>query len=302
MVIKLIKDRLEKTRNYLHQQLGRLVAKGNILEPELFSELEAVLIQADLGVNITGAILGQIQKEKSVSNEEEVFSIVRQELLGILKEKGVPESVQLNKNPKGPTIILILGANGSGKTTVIAKLAHKFKVAGSKVLLAAADTFRAAAIEQLEVWAQRLDVDVVKHVYGADPSAVAYDAVSAAVSRGMDFLIIDTAGRFHTKTILVEELKKIDRTINKRYPGAPHEKLLVIDATTGQNALVQAREFHQELNLTGIVVTKLDGTAKGGVLVGIQKELGVPVKFIGIGQELTDLQEFDPQSYVEAVV
>lgn len=302
MVVSLIKNKLQKTRDYLHERLGRLVAKGNILDQELFLELEAILIQADLGVNITGTILEQIQKEKHVSNEEEVFSIVRRQLMEILKEKGIEGSVRLNKNTEGTTIILILGVNGSGKTTVIARLAHRLKTAGNKVLLAAADTFRAAAIEQLEIWGQRLGADVIKHIYGADPSAVAYDAVSAAVSRNMDYLIIDTAGRFHTKTELVEELKKIGRTINKRYPGAPHERLLVVDATTGQNGLVQAREFHEALNLTGIIVTKLDGTAKGGVLVGIQKELGVPVKFIGIGQELTDFEEFDPQSYVEAII
>lgn len=299
MVIRLIKDKLQKTRDYMHQQLGRLLAKGSIVDPEILASLEAVLIQADLGVDITYTIVERIQKEKCISNEEEVFSIVRQKLLDILNET---VSVQLNKNQKGPTVIFILGVNGSGKTTAIAKLAHRFREEGGKVLLAAADTFRAAAIEQLDVWARRLDVDVIKHVYGADPSAVAYDAVNAAVKRSMDFLIIDTAGRFHTKTELVEELKKMNRTINKVYPGAPHERLLVIDATTGQNGLVQAREFHRELNLTGIIVTKLDGTAKGGVLVGIQKELKVPVKFIGIGQELTDIEEFDAESYVEAII
>ena len=299
MVIRLIKDKLQKTRDYMHQQLGRLLVKSNIVGPEILSELEAVLIQSDLGVDITYTILERIQKEKYINNEEEIFSIVRQELLDILKET---VSIQLNKNQKGPTVIFILGVNGSGKTTAIAKLAHKFREEGSKVLLAAADTFRAAAIEQLDIWAQRLNIDVIKHGYGADPSAVAYDAVNAAVNRNIDFLIIDTAGRFHTKTELVEELKKIDRTINKLYPGAPHERLLVVDATTGQNGLVQAREFHRELNLTGIIITKLDGTAKGGVLVGIQKELRIPVKFIGIGQELTDIEEFDPKSYVEAII
>lgn len=256
------------------------------------SELEAILIQADLGVKVSSEIIKEIEKKKG-----DVFSVTRNVLLNMLDKP-----VGLYKNSDGPTVILVLGVNGTGKTTTIAKLAYRFKKEGKGVLLAAGDTFRAAAIEQLEVWANRLGVDMVKHVYKADPSAVCYDALKAATSRNIDYLIIDTAGRFHTKTDLVDELKKIDRTLRKQCLGAPHERLLVIDATTGQNGLIQARQFHEVLGLTGIIVTKLDGTAKGGIIVNIQRELGIPIKFIGIGQELTDLQEFDPVSYVSAIV
>lgn len=299
MVINLIRDRLKKTRDFLHQKLAQVLDRGSLLNPEIYSEVEAILIEADLGVGITDGILLAIQDEKNRRSEEDVYSIVRRELLDILKENSVR---QLNKEAEGPTVILVLGVNGAGKTTAIAKLGYKLKNEGHKVLFAAADTRRAGAIEQLQIWADRLNVDVITHRYGADPAAVAFDAVDAAQKRRMDFLIIDTAGRFHTKNDLVEELKKIDRTINKRYPGAPHEKLIVIDANCGRNALAQAREFHTALSLTGIIATKLDGTAKAGALVGIQKELGIPVKFVGVGQELTDLLEFNPEDYVNAII
>lgn len=292
MIVNLILNKLSKTRAYLREQLGRF----SVIDKSMLNELEAVLIQADLGLEVSNMIIKEVERRR-VLEKEDIYSITRESLINMLKKQ-----TGVHKNPDGPTVILILGVNGTGKTTTIAKLAYRFKMEGKKVLLAAGDTFRAAAIEQLEVWAGRVGVDVVKHVYKADPSAVCYDALKAAISRNMDYLIIDTAGRFHTKIELVDELKKINRTLNKHYPGAPHERLLIIDATTGQNGLIQARQFHDAINLTGIIITKLDGTAKGGILVNIQRELNIPVKFIGIGQELTDLQEFDPVSYVQAIV
>lgn len=266
--------------------------KIGLRDKSTIDEIEAGLLQADLGVDVSNSIIKELEKKKG-----DIYSIARSVLLSML---GKPAG--LNKNANGPTVILVLGVNGTGKTTTIAKLAYRFKDGGAKVLLAAGDTFRAAAVLQLEIWAKRLGVDVVKHGCKADPSAVSFDALKAAISRNMDYLLIDTAGRFHTKTDLVDELKKIERTLNKVYPGAPHEKLLIMDAITGQNGLVQARQFHDALNLTGIIVTKLDGTAKGGIIVNIQKELGIPIKFIGIGQELADLEEFDPVSYVSAII
>jgi fused signal recognition particle receptor len=200
-----------------------------------------------------------------------------------------------------PWVILFLGVNGVGKTTTIGKLAAQYRAAGKKVLLVAGDTFRAAAVEQLDIWGQRVGVDVIKHKAGSDPSAVVFDGMQAAKSRGIDVLLIDTAGRLHTKVHLIEELKKIRRIINREQPGAPHETLLVLDATTGQNGLQQARVFKEATDITGIVLTKLDGTAKGGVIVGIQEELGVPVKYIGVGEDVDDLQPFDPAGFVKAL-
>lgn len=288
-----IQEKLAKTRAYLRELLSRFSS----VDESVLNELEGILIQADLGIEVSGAIIKEISKKRGLDREQ-VYSITRSVLLGMFKK----DKMGLTKNPDGPTVILIVGVNGTGKTTTIAKLAYRFKEEGKKVLLAAGDTFRAGSIEQLEMWAKRVGVDVVKHVYKADPSAVCFDALKAAINRKMDYLIIDTAGRFHTKVELVDELKKIDRTLGKHYPGAPHERLLIIDATTGQNGLVQAREFHSAIDLTGIIVTKLDGTAKGGILVNIHRQLGLPIKFIGIGQELNDLQEFDPVIYVQAII
>lgn len=295
---RLIKERLSKTRDYLRQRLGRFLIAGKKVDPELLEEIEATLIQADMGSEITDLIVKRIQREGLV--KEGAFRVVKETLLEILqRQKG---KVPLNKNQTGPTVILVLGVNGTGKTTTIAKLAYRLKAQGNRVLLAAADTFRAAAIEQLEFWGKRIGVDVIKHLHGADPSAVCFDAVKAALSRRVDYLIVDTAGRFHTKMELVDELKKINRTIGKCSPGAPQERLLVIDANTGGNGLIQAQQFNEALSLTGLVVAKLDGTAKGGILVSIQDKLGIPVKFIAIGQGLDDLEEFDPANYLEAIL
>lgn len=297
-MVNIFLDKLSKTKLFLREQIGRLIGLNTFSKTAL-EEIEAVLIQADLGLEISNLVIKEIEKIKPSDNEG-LYSVTRNVLLNILEKNS--EETQLNTSPAGPVVILILGVNGTGKTTTIAKLAYKLRKENKKVLLAAADTFRAAAIEQLEILANRAGVDIIKNVYKSDASAVAYDAVKAAISRSMDYLIIDTAGRFHTKHELVDELKKIERTINKNLPGAPHEKLLVLDANTGQNALVQARQFHEALNLTGIIVTKLDGTAKGGIIVNIQKELNIPVKFIGIGQDLNDLEKFDPKTYVEAII
>lgn len=298
MVISIIKDKLIKTRTYLAEQLERIIGRG-ILDETMLSELEGILIQADLGVEVSNIVIAEIKKKKP-KDKEELFSITRDVLREMLKPN--ESGNRLMKNTTGPTVILVLGVNGTGKTTTIAKMAYKLKTEGSKVLLAAADTFRAAAVEQLQIWAERLGIDVVKHVYKADPSAVVFDALKAAISRNMDYLIIDTAGRFHNKENLIDELKKIERTLQKHYPGSPHEKILVLDATAGQNSLVQAREFNNAIRLSGIIVTKLDGTAKGGIIVGIQKELNIPVKYIGTGQELNDLECFDPVAYAEAIL
>jgi len=298
MVINLIHNKLSRTRYFLHQQLAVLSGRA-VIDEVMLDELESVLVQADLGIGLAENIIRIVQRDKKVEKGK-LYDIIREELYQMLTA-GDREKA-LFKNPDGPTIILVLGVNGAGKTTTIAKLAHRFKKAGEKVLLAAGDTFRAAAIEQLEIWAGKTEADLVKHNYRADPSAVVYDALKAACARKMDYLIIDTAGRFHNKIELVDELRKIDRTINKYYPGAPHEKLLVLDASTGQNGLIQAKSFDDALNLTGIIAAKLDGTAKGGILVGIQKELGIPVKFIGIGQDLDDLEEFNPREFVDAII
>ena len=299
MVLRTLKDKLSKTRDYLHKHLGILSNKKYVIDNDALDELEAILIQSDIGVRLTQDILENVANKKRFENNEEVFYAIRKIMAESLNDS---RSTSLNINENGPTIVLVLGVNGSGKTTAIAKLVKILKDKNKKVLLAAADTFRAAAIEQLEIWAKKLDVNMIKHAYNSDPSAVSYDAVNAAISRKVDYLIIDTAGRFQSKTFLIDELKKIDRTINKLCPGAPHEKLLVIDATTGQNALFQAKEFDQAIKVTGIIVNKLDGTAKGGVLLNINKELGIPIKYIGIGQDLDDLEVFDKNKFIEAII
>lgn len=298
MPLQLIKAKLRKTKDYFRNKLGKILIPGGKVSPENLEEIEAVLIQSDIGVDIASGIVETISRKGVTASD--LFSVVKDELKIVLKDK--PPLNSITKNESGPTIILLLGVNGTGKTTTSAKLAHRFKKQGSKVLLAAADTFRAAAVEQLEAWGERIGVDVIKHTHGADPSAVCYDAVQAAIKRKVDYLLIDTAGRFHTKLELVEELKKIDRTINKCCSGAPHERLLVIDANTGQNGLVQAIQFNNAMKLTGVVVAKLDGTAKGGILIAIQKRLGIPIKFIGLGQQLGDLEVFDPESYIDAII
>lgn len=293
-----IKEGLKKTRSGIMGRMEGLFAR-NVFDDDFYTELEEILIAADVGVATTLDLvvnLRQRVREEKVREAEQVMKILKGLLLDILGR----EPVNLNLAEK-PVVILVLGVNGVGKTTSIGKLAYRFKNEGKQVVLAAGDTFRAAAIEQLEVWAARAGSEIIKHQQGADPSAVIFDSITAALSRKRDVVICDTAGRLHNKANLMEELKKIRRVVEKAMPGAPHEVLLVLDATTGQNALVQAKMFDETATLTGVVLTKLDGTAKGGIVIAIAKELKVPVKFVGIGEGVDDLQPFDPTEYVDSL-
>jgi len=298
-IIHSIRDGLAKTRKNLGDRIGSLVL-GEKIEGSFLDELEEALIASDVGMKTASLVLTDL-KERSKRNElsspVQVRERLKQVLFEILAER--PASLSLTG---APSVILVVGVNGTGKTTTIGKLAHRLKGEGKKVMLAAADTFRAAAAEQLMIWAERSGVPVIKHKEGADPGAVAFDAIAAAKARGMDVLIVDTAGRLHTKSNLMEELKKVQRIIARELPGAPQETLFVLDATTGQNALAQAKTFHQEIGVTGIVLTKLDGTPKGGIVFAINKELGLPVKFIGIGEGIEDLKDFDPREFVDALL
>ena len=291
------RDGLKKTSTKLATEIKRIVTRAPKLDAEALDDLEAVLIASDIGIGTTTRIIDQTKAAAKQAGTADVFAIARAE---IERELG-SATHQLVKAPTAPTVILLAGVNGTGKTTSTAKLAHYLKANGNTVLLAACDTFRAAAIEQLKIWGDRVDCDVIASTYGADSAALAFDAVGAAVSRKMDYLLIDTAGRLHTKQNLMEEMKKMRRVLQKRLPDAPHEVLLVLDATTGANALNQAREFHHTLGVTGLVVTKLDGTAKGGIVVAIARELKLPVKFIGLGEQIDDLQPFDPQQFAKAL-
>jgi len=286
---------LAKTRQALTARVEDLLGRG--IDPSFYDELEELLIQADLGVPGTEAVIARL-RERARTDARTPESL-RRALVEILSGE-LGEAAPLTLTPP-PGVLVILGTNGSGKTTTIGKLAARLKGEGKKILLAAGDTFRAAAIDQLEVWAQRVGVDLVRHNPGADPSAVVYDAAQAARARHADVLIVDTAGRLHTKANLMEELKKVDRVLRRELPGSPVEALLVLDATTGQNGIIQARQFKAALPLTGIVLTKLDGTARGGVVVAISRELGLPVKFVGVGEGLDDLQPFDPRTFAAAL-
>jgi fused signal recognition particle receptor len=262
-------------------------------------QLEAALLAADLGIPVTDAIIERARKayETQGRSGTDIFEIARREVQETLSAA----RSQFTKLPGAVTVVSVVGVNGTGKTTTCAKMAHFVQARGDGAVLAACDTFRAAAIEQLKLWGERLKVPVIAGAYGADPAAVAHDAVTAAQSRKAAYLFVDTAGRLHTKHNLMQELHKLHRVIDKKLPGAPHETLLVLDATTGMNALNQAREFNKAVKLTGLVVTKLDGTSKGGMIVAIQKELGIPIKFIGLGEEPDDLQPFDPEEYARAL-
>jgi fused signal recognition particle receptor len=289
---------LEKTRDAVQEGLDR-VLKGRELGPLTLDELEAVLLQADLGIETSEAVTEAIrdQARRGRLGGPDVRQALAAHLRDALKGSAAPLALEAR-----PSVLLVLGVNGSGKTTTCGKLAAKLQADGRRVLLAAADTFRAAAIEQLERWGERVGVPVVKQGPGADPSAVAFDAVKAAQARDADVLIVDTAGRLHTKTNLMQELGKVKRVIGRQLPGAPHETLLVLDATTGQNGIAQARLFHEALTLTGLVLTKLDGTARGGIVVRITRELGLPIKLVGTGERPEDLAPFDPDAFVTALV
>lgn len=264
--------------------------------PEFYTELAAVLVQADLGVATTDVIIEQLRARREARDPGRLRQALREILRDLL---GAPAPLVLDPPPAA---VLVLGVNGSGKTTTIGKLAHRLTAEGRRVLLAAADTFRAAAIDQLAIWGQRVGADVVSHAPGADPAAVVYDAIQATKARHIDVVIADTAGRLHTKVNLMDELKKINRVVARELPGAPVERLLVLDASTGQNAIAQARGFHEALDVTGLVLAKLDGSARGGAVLAIARELSLPVKLVGVGEGLDDLQPFDPQQFVDALL
>jgi fused signal recognition particle receptor len=291
------RDGLRKTQQKLATEITRIVTRAPKLDADSLEELEAILISTDIGVGTATKIIEQTKEAAKQSGQVDVFAIARAE---IERELGV-SSPGLAKASSPPTVILVAGVNGTGKTTSTAKLAYWLKGQGNTVLLAACDTFRAAAIEQLKIWGQRVGCEVIAGQYGADSAAIAYDAMEAAINRKVDYLIIDTAGRLHTKKNLMEEMKKMHRSLQKKVPTAPHEILLVLDSTTGSNALNQACEFNQTLGVTGLVVTKLDGTAKGGIVVAIARELKIPVKFISLGEQVDDLQPFDPKQFAEAL-
>jgi fused signal recognition particle receptor len=299
--LRFLKERLTKTRQGFLRKIDRLLSGSRAIDAELFDELEEVLISGDLGVQTTMRIVQDLQQsvaEQRLRQAVEIRAHLKQSLLDILH---VSAEELCTEVAQPPVVILMVGVNGVGKTTTIAKLAYQLKHQGKKVLLAAGDTFRAAAIEQLQEWADRVGVEVIKHAAGADPAAVVYDTIQAAKARRADVVIVDTAGRLHTKVNLMEECKKIKRVIAREHEGAPHEVLLVLDATVGQNGVAQAKQFHEALGLTGLVMTKLDGTAKGGIVVSIVNELKIPVKLIGVGEKLPDLQPFDPTAFTEAL-
>jgi fused signal recognition particle receptor len=293
------KDGLQKTHTKLVHEIKRIVTLSPKLTGSTVEDLEAALLAADLGLAMTDEIVRAVRKAFETQGRSglAVFEIAQAEVERSLSKA----EAELKKQPDGVTVVSIVGVNGTGKTTTAAKLAHALQERGEAVVLGACDTFRAAAIEQLKLWGQRLEVPVIAGAYNADPAAVAHDAVVAAQSRRASYLLVDTAGRLHTKHNLMQELQKLHRVMDKKLPGAPHETLLVLDATTGMNALNQAREFHKAVKLSGLIITKLDGTSKGGMVVAIQKELGLPIKFVGLGEQPDDLQPFDARQFAEAL-
>ena len=293
------KEGLQKTHSKLVHEIKRIVTASPRLTAGSIEELEAALIAADLGLAVTAQIMAAVKKSFETQGRAglDFFAIARTEVEKCLSGS----NADLKRQAGGLTVVSIVGVNGTGKTTTAAKLAHLVQANGHPAVLAACDTFRAAAVAQLKLWGERLGAPVIAGAANADPAAVAHDAIAAAQARGAAYLIIDTAGRLHTKHNLMQELQKVHRVIGKKMPGAPHETLLVLDATTGMNALTQAREFHKAAPLTGLVVTKLDGTSKGGMVVAIQKELGLPIKFIGVGEKPEDLQPFDAKQFAQAL-
>jgi len=299
--IERMKEAVSRTRENLAERIEDVVSIGKEIDRSTLDDLEATLIGADLGTTTTHEVLGKLREKadrKQIRDVNELKRLLKEELLAILTSTGARP---LAKVEGPPEVIMVVGVNGAGKTTTIGKLAQVFRAQGKTVLLCAADTFRAAAIEQLDIWGQRTGTEVIKTKAGGDPSAVLFDALQAAVARKTDFVIVDTAGRLHTKQNLMLELEKMTRTAQRIVPGAPHETLLVMDATTGQNGLQQARQFTQSSGVTGIVLTKLDGTAKGGVVIAISRELGLPVRFVGVGEKAEDLLPFDPKDFVDSL-
>ncbi len=304
--ISRLKEGLEKTRDTLREKLA-IITKGKTeIDEEFLEELETILVTADVGVETTLGIVDAITeraKSETYHSEDELNKMLMEVIQLMLEVTGEEHPLDFDAPlPAKPYVILIVGVNGAGKTTSVAKLAHNYDKAGKKVIIAAADTFRAAAYEQLQIWADRAGVPMIGQAQGSDPASVVYDAVSAAVSRNADVVLVDTAGRLHNKSHLMEELAKIMRVAKKRIPEAPHEVLLVLDGTTGQNAVQQAREFTKFVHVTGLVVTKLDGTSKGGIVLSISRELKLPVKYIGVGEKIDDLQLFDRAEFVQALL
>lgn len=295
----------EKTRDNLFGKIGRMVRGKDTVDAEVLDRLEEVLVTSDVGVKTTLDVIDRVEarvgREQYVSSDE-LERMIREEIAGLMLEGKAARPARFDAElPTKPYVIMVVGVNGVGKTTTIGKLAHHYRRAGRSVLLGAADTYRAAAIEQLEVWAERAGVPLVKQKHGADPAAVAFDTVASAEKRGVDVAIVDTAGRLHTRGGLMDELSKVKRVMGKQMDGAPHEVLLVLDASTGQNALRQAEEFTRSVEVTGLALTKLDGTAKGGIVIGVSNEFGVPVQYLGVGERVEDLQVFDRAAFVKAL-
>ena len=298
--IQRLQDGLAKTRQSVQSSLRRMV--GSELDPNVIEDVEASLLQADVGVRTVQRFLDEVNSKTGPFQSATPLEVLRAILLDILnKGEAEPLDEIIRQGPK-PFVLLTIGINGVGKTTTIAKLGHRFSQRGLKTLFVAGDTFRAAAIEQLDIWGKRTGVDVIKHQQGSDPAAVVFDGVVAAKSRNVDVVLIDTAGRLHTKTNLMDELKKMRRIIEREMPGAPHETLLVLDGTLGQNAIAQARQFHESLGVTGLALTKLDGTARGGVVVAIVEELNLPIRLIGVGEKEEDLQDFKASAFIDALL
>ncbi len=301
-----LKEGLSKTRDNIIEKVTRVIRAKRKIDDALLEEIEEILLTGDVGVATTSAIVERVKervKRERYEDSDELFRLLREEIASLFSgEKVATDGVAIEiPEADKPHVIMIVGVNGVGKTTTIGKLAYNYRSAGKRVIIGAADTFRAAANEQLEIWARRAGVEIVAQRHGSDPASVAYDTLKAAIARGTDVVIVDTAGRLHTKSNLMEELKKIRRVMGKLMPDAPHEVLLVLDATTGQNAIQQALQFRKAVDVNGLVVTKLDGTAKGGVVIGISNELGVPVKYIGVGEQIDDLQVFDKDAFVDAL-
>jgi fused signal recognition particle receptor len=309
-LIERLKNSVTKTRTELAARVEQLLTGDRPVDPELLKELESALLSADIGVRTTKEVLAALRQqvnEHKLVDATELKKELKRQIVRILEApaagssgNGTATNLQ-NLQMAPPRVLFVVGVNGTGKTTTIGKLANRLKKSGANVLLCAADTFRAAAIEQLEIWGKRAGVEVIKQKSGSDPAAVIFDALTAARSRGSDVVVVDTAGRLHTKSNLMAELEKMKRTASKVVSGAPHDVLLVLDATTGQNGLNQAREFWSHAGVTGIVLTKLDGTAKGGIVVAIARELNLPIRFVGTGEQIDDLVPFDPQTYVDSL-
>lgn len=295
-----IKDKLGRTRNKITSSLTSVLTMGRKIDEQLLNDLEETLISDDIGIETTEMLISDLRtayRQKEIEKTEDIVEFLKQHI----KNYWPHRDRMLHASESGPTVILVAGTNGSGKTTSIAKLAYVLSKNGNEVIVAACDTFRAAAVEQLTIWSERIGVQIVKHKSGADPAAVAYDACQAAIARKVDYLILDTAGRLHTQTNLMKELTKIRDVVARNIPGAPNEVLLVLDSTTGQNAIMQAKMFTEAIDVTGIFLAKLDGTARGGIVIAIKDQLDIPVKFVGLGETPEDIAEFDPDKFVEAL-